>query len=174
MDIKTSAVVSNLLVWGLVLVIGPFAQANAAPPSITAAGCLIPMPEGIVMGINRGLGKIQLPMGRHVAGEDPRQTAARETLEETGIEVDVGALMLTLDNNQIYLFLCTPRTPVTDYSILRSKDKWEVSKVVVLNPHTMRNFDGTIITNAWRFPETRVFLKALFPLGQKVNGEGHK
>ncbi len=172
MNRKATAVVSSLLLWAPLFVIGPVAQANTEPPIIRAAGCLIPTPKGIVMGINRVLGKIQLPMGRHMAGEDPRQTAARETLEETGIDVDVDALILTLENNQVYLFLCTPKTPITDYSILQSRDKWEVSKVVVLDPHTMRNFDGTIITNAWRFPETRVFLKALFPSGEKANGMG--
>jgi 8-oxo-dGTP pyrophosphatase MutT (NUDIX family) len=163
-----------LLLWASLYVIGPVAQVNAEPPSIRATGCLIPTPKGIVMGINRLLGKIQLPMGRHVAGEDTRQTAARETLEETGIDVDVGALILTLEDNQVHLFLCVPKTPITDYSILQAKDEWEVSKVVVLDPHTMRNFDGTIITNAWRFPETRAFLKALFPSGENVNSPARK
>lgn len=171
---KTTAVVSNLLLWAPLLVIGPVAQVSAEPPSIRAAGCLIPTPKGIVMGINRVLGKIQLPIGRHVVGEDPRKAAARETWEETGIDVDVGGLILTLEDNQVHLFLCLPKTPITDYSVLQSKDQWEVSKVVVLDPHTMRNFDGTIITNAWRFPETRVFLKALFPSGENVNGMERK
>ncbi len=167
MNRTATAVVANLLLWAPLLVIGPVAQVDAEPPIIRAAGCLIPTPKGIVMGINRVLGKIQLPMGRHVAGEDPRQTAARETLEETGIDVDVDALILTLENNQIFLFLCIPKTPITDYSMLRSKDTWEISKVVVLDPHSMRNFDGTIITNDWRFPETRVFLKTLFPQAER-------
>ncbi len=174
MNRKATAVVTKFFLWALLFVIGPLAQLNAEPPIITAAGCLVPTSEGIVMGINRVLNKIQLPIGRHMAGEDPRQTAARETLEETGIDVDVGALILTLENNQVYLFLCTPKTPITDYSRLRSGDEWEVSKIVVVDPNTMRNFDGTVITNAWRFPETRVFLKALFPSGWKVHGAGRK
>jgi hypothetical protein len=64
--------------------------------------------------------------------------------------------------------------PITDYSALRPKDQREVSEVVVLNPHTMRNFDGTFITNAWRFPETRVFLRTLFPSEEKVSGQRRK
>jgi 8-oxo-dGTP pyrophosphatase MutT (NUDIX family) len=169
---KVTVVVANLLLWVPLFVVVPVSQVNAEPPIIEAAGCLIPTPKGIVMGVNRVLGKIQLPMGRHVTGEDPQKTAARETLEETGITVDVGALILTLDNNQVYLFLCAPRTPITDYSTLQAKDTWEVSKVIVLDPHTMRNVDGTIVANDWRFPETRAFLKALFPSGEKVNGAG--
>ncbi len=169
-----NAFVAILMCPAVMFVVEPMAQVNAEPPIIRAAGCLIPTPNGIVMGVNRVLGKIQLPMGRHVAGEDPRQTAARETLEETGIDVDVGAQLLTLDSNQVYLFLCLPKTPITDYSVLQSNDEWEVSRVVVIDPHTMRNFDGTIITNAWRFPETRVLLKALFPSRDRANGMGRK
>lgn len=174
MSRKATAIASNVLLWLALVVIDCDAQVSATPPAIRAAGCLIPTPNGIVMGINRILGKIQLPMGRHVAGEEPRQTAARETLEETGIEVDVDALILTLENHQIYLYLCNPKTPITDYSTLQFKDRREVSKVIVLNPHTMRNFDGTIVTNAWRFPETRVFLKALFPYADTGNSAERK
>ncbi len=155
--------VSGMLLWTMPAIGDPVADVAAPVAIIRAAGCLIPTPQGIVMGINRVLGKLQLPMGRHTSGEDPRQTAARETWEETGIEVNVDTLLFTLDENRVHLYLCAPKSPIVDYSLLQSRDKWEVSKVVVLDPHTMRNFDGAIVTNPWRFPETRVLLKMLFP-----------
>jgi ADP-ribose pyrophosphatase YjhB (NUDIX family) len=44
-------------------------------------------------GMEPGLGRWALPAGYLDAGEDPRAAAAREALEETGLEVSVGAII---------------------------------------------------------------------------------
>jgi len=44
-------------------------------------------------GMEPGLGRWALPAGYLDADEDPRAAAAREALEETGLQVDVGAVI---------------------------------------------------------------------------------
>ncbi len=157
------AVLSAMLLWTIGVVKVYSSESPSYDSSVRAAGCLIPTSKGVVMGVNRLLGTIQLPVGRHLRGESPRQTAARETLEETGLDVDVGPLLVKIEKDEVYLYLCTPKKPITDYSSLQPKDTREVSEVVVVNPHTMINHDGTPVQRDWRFAETRIFLRALFP-----------
>ena len=130
--------------------------------AVRAAGCYIATPQGVVVNINRLLNKIQLPMGRHKQGETAAQTAARETLEETGIAVEVGEPILHLESRQVVLFTCTPLAPVADYSALSAPDTVEVSEVLILNPHTMQNVDGRVVDTPWRFPNTRHLLRMLY------------
>ncbi|MDH3377346.1 MAG: NUDIX domain-containing protein, partial [Gammaproteobacteria bacterium] len=130
--------------------------------AVRAAGCYIATPHGVVVSINRLLNKIQMPMGRHKKGETAAQTAARETFEETGIAVEVGAPILHLESRQIVLFACTPLSPVANYSALSAPDTVEVSEVLVLDPHTMQNVDGRVVDTPWRFPNTRLLLRMLY------------
>ena len=146
---------------GLTIASGLPAQTNGVT-AIRAAGCYIATPHGVVVSINRLLNKIQLPMGRHKQGETAAQTAARETLEETGIAVEVGAPILHFESRQVILFACTPLIPVANYSTLSAPDTVEVSEVLILNPHTMQNVDGRVVDTPWRFPNTRHLLRMLY------------
>ncbi|MFQ5994833.1 MAG: NUDIX hydrolase [Acidiferrobacterales bacterium] len=133
----------------------PRSDANS---DFKAAGCFIPTPDGVVLGINRLLDAVQIPIGSRKANETPQQTAARETQEEIGLDVDVGRLVRTFEDGMVYLFLCHPKEPIKDYTQLRPQDTLEVSEVLVLDPVTMVNYDGRKITNAWRFPDNRPVL----------------
>ena len=129
---------------------------------VKAAGCFIPTPKGIVLGIHTVFRDIRMPFGSRKLGETARQTAARETLEETGLDVTVGVLLRTFENDTALLFRCTPKASIEDYSWLRPLDTFEVSEVIVMNPTTMLNHDGRKIRNAWRFPKDRPLLIELF------------
>lgn len=146
---------------------GAFAQRQQGA-AVKAAGCVIPTPRGIVLGIGAGSGDIRIPFGSHRTGETARETAARETREETGIDVDVGALLQTFENETTFLFYCIPTRPIDDYSQLSPVDRSEIAEVIVLDPGTMSNHDGRKIKNAWRFAEDRRLLMEIF---QKYRAE---
>ncbi len=143
--------------------VGPAWGQTAEAGGFVAAGCLIATPAGVVLNINRVLDAVQLPMGRRRGDETPRQTAARETREETGIAVDVGELIVSWHGGAVHLFACTPQAPIGDYAALVPSDAREVSEVLVVDPHTMVNHDGRRIAQGWRFPQTRVLLRTLYP-----------
>ncbi|MFQ5937144.1 MAG: NUDIX hydrolase [Acidiferrobacterales bacterium] len=132
-----------------------------ARTDIEAAGCFVPTPDGVVVGIST-FGDIRIPMGSHRSGETAGETAIRETREETGLEVRVGRLLRTFENGRVLLFLCEPRTPINDYSQLTPTDTFEIAQVIVLDPVSMRTPDGRKITSRWRFAETRALLGELF------------
>ncbi len=138
-----------------------YVQDAAAQRAVKAAGCFIPTPDGVIVGIGRFSGAIHVPIGSRKRGERARETAVRETREETGVEVAVGRLLTTFEENSVYLFLCMPKTPIGDYSKLRPADGLEISEVLVLDPITMLNYDGRKITNPWRFPRDRRVLSEL-------------
>lgn len=65
-------------------------------------------------------GLAEFPGGKVEAGEDPCQTALRECLEETGLEVDVVGQFPTCLHLyehgllELYFFQCRPRQPLKD------------------------------------------------------------
>jgi len=141
--------------------VAPLADTQAAETDM-AAGCYVPLDGGVALTINRLLKTVQLPIGAVEVGESMQEAAARETLEEIGIKVEVGNRLLTLREGRIAIFVCSPLEPVTDYASLKAVDTNEVGEILVLNPHTLKNFDGRKITNRWRHPPLRFLLRALY------------
>jgi len=129
--------------------------------SFEAAGCYLPVKDGVVVGVNRLTNSVQLPIGRRSGSETPRVTAARETEEETGIEVDVGLKLVSVADGDVHIFLCRPREPVTDYAALRPIDRVEVKEVLVIEPGTMTNYDGRQIDLKWRYDQSRWMIRWL-------------
>lgn len=134
----------------------------AVSADIKAAGCFIPTPKGVVLGVGRFRGDLRIPMGKHKPGETAHDTAVRETREEAGLEVSVGPLLRTFENDRVYLFLCTPIAPIDDYSRLAPEDGAEIAEVIVLDPNSMLAHDGRKITNPWRFAHDRALLIELY------------
>jgi acetyl-CoA carboxylase carboxyl transferase subunit beta len=68
---------------------------------IECAGAVVRDEHGRLLLVRRGhepaLGKWSLPGGRIEPGESAAQAAAREVLEETGLEVQIGELLQTVD-----------------------------------------------------------------------------
>lgn len=152
----------NLVFIALAGLIGIVVAAEEPTTGIKAAGCFIPTPKGVVLGIGAFRGDIRIPMGKHKAGETARETAIRETREETGIEVTTGPLLRTWENGRVFLFLCTPVTPITDYSRLTPIDTTEIARVIVLDPVTRLSHDGRKIDNPWRFTDNEPLMIELY------------
>ena len=146
----------------LACLIGIVVAGEEPTSDIKAAGCFIPTAEGVVLGIGAFRGDLRIPMGKHEAGETARETAMRETREETGLEVTTGPLLRTLENGRVFLFLCTPVTPIKDYSLLTPIDVIEIARVIVLDPVTMLSHDGRKIDNPWRFADNRALMVELY------------
>jgi 8-oxo-dGTP pyrophosphatase MutT (NUDIX family) len=132
------------------------------PDKIDAAGCLIVTPHGFVVGINRLLNRLQLPAGKHRVGESARQTAVRETYEETGLNVVAGSLAMTFDDAKVRFYHCTIANADIDFAYLQPVDKVEVSRALVINPITMTTFNGEKITTPWRFEGMHTLLKSAY------------
>ena len=170
---KPLSIVAFLWVFGCYFMLvseGSFAQQQLGA-TVKAAGCVITTPKGIVLGIGTKFGDIRIPFGAHEIGETAQDTAARETLEETGLDVDVGSLLQTFENESAFLFHCLPTRPIDDYSQLSPVDTSEIAEVIVLDPGTMSNHDGRKIKNSWRFAEDRRLLIKIF---QKYKTEQSK
>ena len=72
-------------------------DAEGKPPPIVCAGAVVRDRDGRLLLVRRGhapsLGLWSVPGGRVEDGETPEQAAAREVLEETGLQVAVGRLL---------------------------------------------------------------------------------
>ena len=170
---KPLSIVAFLWVFGCNFMLvsgGSFAQQQLGA-TVKAAGCVIPTPKGIILGISTKFGDIRIPFGSHEIGETAEETAARETKEETGIDVDVRSLLRTFENESVFLFYCIPTRPIDDYSQLNPIDTSEIAEIIVLDPGTMLNHDGRKIKNGWRFAEDRRLLTKIF---QKYKTEQSK
>lgn len=70
-------------------------------PPVECAGAVVRDGGGRLLLVRRGrepaLGSWSLPGGRIEAGESPAEAAAREVAEETGLVVEIGELLQTVD-----------------------------------------------------------------------------
>lgn len=75
-------------------------------PAASAAGCLINFSEHTLLVEHRLTGRLDIPGGGQQAGETLACTAHRETFEETGFNVLVGAPVAQTTNGMV-IFACT-------------------------------------------------------------------
>ncbi|UXI00185.1 phosphatase PAP2 family protein [Photobacterium sp. TY1-4] len=86
-------------------------QESSAPPSeLLGASCVIRHDNQLVMFSEAIIRKMSLPGGYIDAGETAAQAAAREALEETGIEVEVKDLITY--RGRAAIFSCVAKTPI--------------------------------------------------------------
>lgn len=139
----------------------PPAASNS--PTTWSAGCFIRAVGGVLLTISQH-GTIQLPFGRAKDDDETaRDTAARETLEETGLTVEVHELVAVLASDQLVegekshslLYRCTPVTGQIEYENLAIDGG---AGVLVVNPETMRTPDGAEVMAPWRFQNDRAML----------------
>lgn len=75
-------------------------DAARKPPPIVCAGAVVRDGDGRLLLVRRGhapsLGLWSVPGGRVEDGETPAQAAAREVLEETGLQVEIGDLLASV------------------------------------------------------------------------------
>jgi 8-oxo-dGTP pyrophosphatase MutT (NUDIX family) len=147
-------------------VVGPSARADH--DRVKAAGCYIATEQGVVMTIGRFNGELQLPAGTREAGEPPACTARRETLEETGLIVQVAERVGSRKGGRFVLFRCIPEKRLDAASDFKPLDFFEIRSVLVVNPSTLRDADGVRIERPWRFPQDRHLLATLFNAGKPV------
>jgi len=138
---------------------------------VRSAGCYIASERGVVMTIGRFDGRLQLPAGSREAGESPQCTARRETLEETGLIVEVAEPVEIRNRGRFVLFRCVPEQPLDADADFSPLDLLEVREVLVLNPLTLHSATGARIDTAWRFPEDRDLLARLFKRGEPTAPE---
>ena len=156
-----------LLTFALIL----FSTANAGDERVRAAGCYIANEQGVVMTIGRFNGALQLPAGTRETGESPACTARRETLEETGLIVQIAERVGARKGGRFVLFRCIPKKPLDTAGNLKPLDFFEIRKVLVVNPTTLLDTDGVRIERRWRFPQDRSLLAELFSAGEPAAPE---
>jgi 8-oxo-dGTP pyrophosphatase MutT (NUDIX family) len=145
--------------------------AGADHDRVKAAGCYIATERGVVMTVGRFNGELQLPAGTREARESPACTARRETLEETGLIVQVAERVGSRKGGRFVLFRCIPDKRLDPAGDFKPLDFFEIRSVVVVNPSTLRDADGARIERAWRFPQDRRLLAALFSAGEPAAPE---
>ncbi len=130
------------------------------------AGCIIKIDNKMLIVRHQKTGKLSPPAGTAKEGEAAQCTAHRETWEETGVEVRVGRLLKSFDD-QFHLFHCL----AIDEALIRSSElpvpeafKSEISEILFLNPTLLSN-------DEWRFPEQVSGIKDAFKRISNQPGE---
>ncbi|AFU98552.1 NUDIX hydrolase [Simiduia agarivorans] len=140
-----------LLLAGLIACGKPPACPDVSLPLPPAnAGCLVIQERQVLM-VRELTGKISLPGGTSERGESAQCTAWRETFEETGLAVQVGARMQVFDNG-FSLFRCTTAPGAYGQSQVPGL-AGEIREVLWLNESQLGDY-------AWRFPSQQAMIRA--------------
>ena len=127
------------------------------------AGCMVQHEGRMLVVRSRATGKLGVPGGGPQPGETARCTAFRETLEEAGLAVTVGDLLLEIPETDFYLFECVPakdRNSATNLEDLRSRALEEITEVFWVDPEKIERED-------WRFPQGLSRVQEVFRQRQK-------
>jgi 8-oxo-dGTP diphosphatase len=138
------------VVWILLLILS--LQHQPAATEVTAcpgnktdpaanAGCLA-VDQGRLLVIRQRNGRWSIPGGTQQDGESARCTAYRETLEETGLEMQINELLTVLDNG-FHLYHCQPAADS------QPQVKWTNMEV----REASWALPSEIPASRWRYPE---------------------
>jgi len=151
--------VKSLLIFGGVLLTAceqaPACRidASVADSRQANAGCLIKQ-NGQLLVVEHHNGRLGFPAGTGDRNESAQCTAHRETWEETGLDVEVGALLRSFDNG-FRLYACHT-TQVAGEAVSRPWQVWrEIRSVHWLDP-------ASITADRWRYPEQWPQVRLLF------------
>lgn len=121
-----------------------------AEPSANA-GCMLIQDEKALLVLHRNSGKWDFPGGTSDSGESARCTAYRETVEETGFDVEVRDRIITFDNGY-QLYRCTGA--ITDDMLIETNKRFHPERSeVALKP--IRELKASDL----RFPEEITLLE---------------
>ena len=152
-----------------------FLQSTAIANNVSGAGCLIKLDEGLVMVKDAWSGKYSIPGGGLKSGEETKHCAIRETLEETGIKVEIDADLQ--QHNDFHIFLCSPTEEVNALKNCTTQSKYIIGNIPlrVMSRNEIQSvslIDPTLLpVPMWRFPLSRESIVTLFndtPPGQNV------
>jgi 8-oxo-dGTP pyrophosphatase MutT (NUDIX family) len=110
----------------------------------------------------------EIPSGYHEPGESLEQTTAREVLEETGVEIEVGPLVCTLvwereSDRRRNLIACFAAEPVeADPEPLPQEDEG-ISEAAFVDPTTLEGIhplEQPLLDRWWRDRETAFHIHA--------------
>lgn len=148
--------ISALKLATLLLATSVLAQEEPARKPSANAGCMIRLEDRLLMVMDFWSDRWSLPGGTTESGETPEETAARETLEETGIDVEVGPL-LNVAKNGFHIFACKAESIPTRggkiYPLLEFA--FEIKKVEWIDLQK-------IADSSWRFRSESALIKSLF------------
>jgi 8-oxo-dGTP pyrophosphatase MutT (NUDIX family) len=119
-----------------------------------AAGCLVRRGGDILVMRHRLGGALGVPGGAALPGETAQCTAARETWEETGLEVEVGELVTRFDT-AFRLYECRLLTPLPSGELpeLPAHALVETTALFWADP-------AELVAKEWRYPDQLQILKA--------------
>lgn len=119
------------------------------PQQAASAGCFA-MKDGDVLVVENLQGLVNLPGGSSKEGEAARCTAHRETWEETGLNLEVGELLMVMDTG-FHLYHCGF---TADSGTIDPPPRLEIRRAYLLSPAAFKDQE-------WRFPGDEIVLQKL-------------